>query len=101
VYVLAVGPAAYGAGKVVAGAQDWDALVAGLAITAGCVVLGARYIAAQDPRAAARRQRRRGQRGITVTDGVADLFMGRRPVREGLCLPAPGVVWPNIRPVQA
>jgi len=43
VYVLAVGPAAYGAGKVVAGAQDWGALVAGLAITAGCVVLGARY----------------------------------------------------------
>jgi len=43
VYVLAVGPAACGAGQVVAGAQDWGALVAGLAITAGCVVLGARY----------------------------------------------------------
>jgi len=50
VYVLAVGPAAYGAGKVVAGAQDWGALVAGLAITAGCVVLGPGTIAAQDPR---------------------------------------------------
>jgi hypothetical protein len=42
--LLAVGPPPpTAAGKVVAGAQDWGALVAGLAITAGCVVLGARY----------------------------------------------------------
>ena len=43
VYVLAVGPAAYGAGKVAADQQDWGPLVAGLVITAGCVVLVARY----------------------------------------------------------
>jgi membrane protein DedA with SNARE-associated domain len=46
VYVLSVGPAAYGAGKVVANDQDWAslaALVAGLAIAAGCTVLAARY----------------------------------------------------------
>jgi membrane protein DedA with SNARE-associated domain len=46
VYVLAVGPASYGAGKVVAGEQAWSGLVflaAGLAIAAGCAVLAARY----------------------------------------------------------
>ena len=46
VYVLSVGPAAYGAGKVEAGEQDGaslSALVAGLAIAAGCAVLGVRY----------------------------------------------------------
>jgi membrane protein DedA with SNARE-associated domain len=46
VYVLSVGPAAYGAGKVVASEQDGQslgALVAGLAIAAGCTVLAARY----------------------------------------------------------
>jgi len=46
VYVLSVGPAAYGAGKVVANEQDWEslvALVAGLAIAAGCAMLAARY----------------------------------------------------------
>jgi membrane-associated protein len=46
VYVLSVGPAAYGAGKVAAGEQDWGSLgplVAGLAIAAGCAVLAARY----------------------------------------------------------
>ena len=46
VYVLSVGPAAYGAGKVAADEQDWgslDALVAGLAIAAACAVLAARY----------------------------------------------------------
>jgi membrane protein DedA with SNARE-associated domain len=46
VYVLSVGPAAYGAGKVVASEQDWGslgALVAGLAIAAGCAMLAARY----------------------------------------------------------
>jgi len=46
VYVLAVGPAAYGAGKVVAGEQGWGSLgplMAGLAITAGCAALAARY----------------------------------------------------------
>jgi membrane protein DedA with SNARE-associated domain len=46
VYVLSVGPAAYGAGKVAANEQDWEslgALVTGLAIAAGCAVLAARY----------------------------------------------------------
>jgi membrane protein DedA with SNARE-associated domain len=46
VFVLSVGPAAYGAGKVSAGEQDWaslGALVAGLAIAAGCAVFAARY----------------------------------------------------------
>ena len=46
VYVLSVGPAAYGAGKVAAGEQDWESLVAlvgGLTIAAGCAVLAARY----------------------------------------------------------
>jgi membrane protein DedA with SNARE-associated domain len=46
VYVLSVGPAAYGAGKVPANEQDGaslGALVAGLAIAAGCAVLAARY----------------------------------------------------------
>jgi membrane protein DedA with SNARE-associated domain len=46
VYVLSIGPAAYGAGKVAASEQDWQslgALVAGLAIAAGCAVLAARY----------------------------------------------------------
>ena len=46
VYVLAVGPAAYGAGKAAAGEQGWGSLgplVAGLAIGAGCAVLAARY----------------------------------------------------------
>lgn len=46
VYVLSIGPAAYGAGKVSAGEQDWGSLgplVAGLGITAGCAVLAARY----------------------------------------------------------
>lgn len=46
VYVLSVGPAAYGAGKVAASEQDWEnlgALVAGLAIAAGCAMLAARY----------------------------------------------------------
>lgn len=46
VYVLSVGPAAYGAGKVSAGEQDGRslaALAAGLTIAAGCAVLAARY----------------------------------------------------------
>jgi len=46
VYVLSVGPAAYGAGKVAASEQDWaslGALAAGLAIAAGCAALAARY----------------------------------------------------------
>jgi membrane protein DedA with SNARE-associated domain len=46
VYVLSVGPAAYGAGKVAANEQDGEslaALVAGLAIAAGCAMLAARY----------------------------------------------------------
>jgi membrane-associated protein len=46
VFVLSVGPAAYGAGKVSASEQDAGslvALVAGLAIAAGCVTLAAGY----------------------------------------------------------
>jgi membrane protein DedA with SNARE-associated domain len=46
VYVLSVGPAAYGAGKVSSGEQDWGslgALVAGLALATGCAMLAARY----------------------------------------------------------
>jgi membrane-associated protein len=46
VYVLSVGPAAYGAGKVAANGEGWGslgALVAGLAVAAGCAVLAARY----------------------------------------------------------
>jgi len=47
VYVLSVGPAAYGAGKVSAGQQDagsLGALIAGLAIAAGSVMLAGRYL---------------------------------------------------------
>jgi membrane-associated protein len=54
VYVLSVGPAAYGAGKVAANEQDGEslaALVAGLAIATGCAMLAARYY-----------RRRRGRR---------------------------------------
>jgi membrane protein DedA with SNARE-associated domain len=46
VYVLSVGPAAYGAGKAAADEQDGGslgALVAGLAIAAGCAGLATRY----------------------------------------------------------
>jgi membrane protein DedA with SNARE-associated domain len=46
VYVLSVGPAAYGAGKVSSGEQDWGSLgglVAGLALAAGCTMLAVRY----------------------------------------------------------
>jgi membrane protein DedA with SNARE-associated domain len=46
VYVLSVGPAAYGTGKAGADEQDGAsviALIAGVAIGAGCVVLAVRY----------------------------------------------------------
>ena len=46
VFVLSIGPAAYGAGKVSEGEQDWGsfgALLAGVAIALGCAVLAARY----------------------------------------------------------
>ena len=46
VYVLSIGSAAYGAGKVSASESDagsLSALVAGLAIAAGCITLAARY----------------------------------------------------------
>ena len=46
VYVLSIGSAAYGAGKVSASESDagsLGALVAGLAIAAGCITLAARY----------------------------------------------------------
>jgi membrane-associated protein len=58
VYVLSVGPAAYGAGKVAADEQDWEslgALVTGLAIAAGCAVLAARYYRRRRARGFARR----------------------------------------------
>ena len=45
-YVLSIGSAAYGAGKVSASESDagsLSALVAGLAIAAGCIALAARY----------------------------------------------------------
>lgn len=59
VYVLSVGPAAYGAGKVSSGEQDWGSLgglVAGLAIAAGCAVLATRYF-----------RRRKARRLVTGT----------------------------------
>ena len=65
VYVLSIGPAAYGAGKVVANEQDWEslgALVIGLAIAACCVVLAARYYR--------RRARRFAGRASTGEAGV-------------------------------
>ena len=46
VYVLSVGPAAYGAGQAVAseeGGGSLGALAAGLAVAAGCAVLAVRY----------------------------------------------------------
>jgi membrane protein DedA with SNARE-associated domain len=58
VYVLSVGPAAYGAGQVAASEQDWEslgALVTGLAIAAGCAVLAARYYRRRRARRFARR----------------------------------------------
>jgi membrane protein DedA with SNARE-associated domain len=57
VYVLSIGPAAYGAGKVAANEQDWEslgALVAGLAIAAGCAMLAARYYRSRRARRFAR-----------------------------------------------
>ena len=65
-YVLSVGPAAYGAGKVAASEQDWESLgapVTGLAIAAGCAMLAARYYrrrrrTAGSPAGPARRGRR-------------------------------------------
>ena len=64
VYVLSVGPAAYGAGKASAGEQDWGslgALLAGLAIAAGCAALAARYFR--------RRKARRLLTGTTKASG--------------------------------
>jgi hypothetical protein len=64
VYVLSVGPAAYGAGKVSSGEQDGGslgALVAGLAIAAGCAALAARYFR--------RRKARRLLAGTTKASG--------------------------------
>ena len=46
VYVLSIGPAAYGAGKISSSEQDavsLGALVAGLAIASGCITLAVRY----------------------------------------------------------
>ncbi len=61
VYVLSVGPAAYGAGKVSASEQDGgslSALVAGLVIAAGSAVVAARYYR--------RRKARKLRAGATV-----------------------------------
>jgi membrane protein DedA with SNARE-associated domain len=61
VYVLSVGPVAYGAGKVVAHEQDagsLGALVAGLAIAVGCFMLAARYYRRRRPPVWPRSQRR-------------------------------------------
>jgi membrane protein DedA with SNARE-associated domain len=61
VYVLSVGPAAYGAGKVSASEQDGgslSALVAGLVIAAGSAVVAARYYR--------RRKARKSRAGATV-----------------------------------
>ena len=63
VYVLSVGPAAYGAGKVAADEEGWGslgALVAGLAVAAGCAVLAVRY------------HRRRQARAVTPAGNHAD-----------------------------
>jgi membrane protein DedA with SNARE-associated domain len=63
VYVLPVGLAAYGAGKVSADEQGWGslgALAAGLAIAAGCAMLGARYYR--------RRQARRSLTGVSAEE---------------------------------
>jgi membrane protein DedA with SNARE-associated domain len=64
VYVLTVGPAAYGAGKVSASEQDGgslSALVAGLVIAAGCAVLAARYY-----------RRRKARKLLAGTGGSSD-----------------------------
>ncbi len=64
VYVLSVGLAAYGAGKVAADEQDGGslgALVAGLAIAAGCATLAVRYFR--------RRKARRLLAGTAETSG--------------------------------
>ena len=64
VYVLSVGPAAYGAGKAAADEQDGGslgALVAGLAIAAGCAGLATRYFR--------RRKARRLLTGTTEASG--------------------------------
>jgi membrane protein DedA with SNARE-associated domain len=61
VYVLAVAPAAYGAGKVASGEQGWGGLgplVVGLAVAAGCAVLVARYYR--------RHRARRSRAGVSV-----------------------------------
>jgi membrane protein DedA with SNARE-associated domain len=58
VYVLSVGPAAYGAGKVAANEQDWEslgALVTGIAIAAVCTVLAAKYYRRRRARRCAKR----------------------------------------------
>jgi len=67
VYVLSVGPAAYGAGKVSASDQDGGslgALVAGLAVAAGCAVLAVRYYR--------RRKARRSLAGTNVGDASGE-----------------------------
>jgi membrane protein DedA with SNARE-associated domain len=66
VYVLSVGPAAYGAGKVSASEQDGgslSALVAGLVIAAGSAVVAARYY---------RRRKARKSRAGAIVGGSSD-----------------------------
>jgi membrane-associated protein len=68
VYVLSVGPAAYGAGKVSSGEQDGGslgALVAGLALATGCAVLAARYYS--------RRKARRSPPDVSAHDASGQL----------------------------
>src|SRR5262249_32874547 len=102
VYVLAVGPAAHGAGKVAGGGPGWGSRGAGRGgdhrrvRRAGGQVLPP----AQGPQTATKRQRRGGQPGITVTAGAAGDLLG--PASCGRrSLPArPRVAGPDIRPVQ-
>jgi membrane-associated protein len=77
VYVLSVGPAAYGAGKAAADEQDWEsvgALVAGLAIAAACAVLAARYY---------RRRRARRFAGSAARPAVSVLTRPRALTQQG------------------
>ena len=63
VYVLSVGPAAYGAGSVASGqasAGSVGSIIAGVAIGAGAVVLGVRY-----------RRRRRARRAAPAPPGAS------------------------------
>ena len=92
VYVLSVGPAAYGAGKVSAGEQDWrQPGRAGGRAGARRRVRHARgqvLPPPQGPQIAGQRQRQRGQRGTTLTrrlipPGSSAPAVGPHPARPG------------------